>query len=1295
MEIRSGYLIAGAFGVVAAAATLVSPAPLQRSQAEQQAEAVRTADVPASTVTSLDSTLRSTPPFTGGRDLLNAFYASRRATPGGGAAGCRTEARDTLRVLVATVPDPMGSQLDWSFDALLGALRRAFESSGYVMDRYWFPWSTDSIAVRNGLLSVRWREAFPGVMLFRHRNYAGADATQPGELNLYLLYLVGELPTRGVHRHALRAALDERTRILEDACFLSAERAIRIVGPTFSGSSLSMRQVLLGTLGGSDTVRVISGSATNVGNKGTLEEGIRADGPAITFRATVNPDVNLMAFAVDSVAGALGIEPRQVALLSEATTQYGQGFQRGDSGSRGDAANEGTEAADPLALPADDRPLVIPFPMNISNLRAEFARNPAPEVDAPLRLGTEEPRIPLSLRGLSRSDELPPVFSRVTAPTLDLMLEAVAQALVKNDIRAVVLIATDVRDQLFLANELRKRTRSVQFITFESHRLYLWPEYRASLLGMLVISSYPLLLQNQWWMAPRRPDRLVFSTQAAQGVYNATLLQLGNPDALLEYSAPDAEGAAQPPNWLTVVGRGAFMPLKTWPSSSSYVAAAASDAEAPSWGVDVPVWLLAGGPLMGFALLLLAVYVHREWAEDAHMQQVSPGGETREHGDVQQHRAPKEETEDARRAMAVRHALFTWLFLLGLSWIVFLLAMPLLQSSALLLGLAGAALIIHLRLVWVHFKRCGHHVRPFLGRGIRSPRNSSGGRLLGALEPHVPTGSPVVRALLVALTVLYTLVLFGFGFQVAFLEEPAQTFFFFRAIQWGSGLSPIPPLFLAATGLTMWYAWELQRVRLLKRTTPFEATCERMTQAGFFKTDREDGQKSENNAEEGREEASWDKELRDAAQAARGEPWGKALRDAALAVHRVRLQLQSLIPDGSTLLFFAVLSAVGILLWFRFDRTLEALLLPSEWRLFGLTTFDVLFRFGVLALFGTTLWAVHRFLRVWLALQRCLDALSATPLLSAFERLPRQISSLTRLSLLRPSFMEALEAVRPLQWQHLRVIYTAMEERGGGMADQQPPGDREDEPAASTPDSGANEGVFLRDLRRRNPDLARALDAFMEDAQLATTRPGYFEQGATGKVPNLTSLLVTFWSEEPTFKEITGHVESASVPYDPGKNTTILGTSEHFRRSFGDELRLLLRAAEEFAAVHVVDYVEWVLVHLRRLGLFHFASLMLTIAILYSYPFQPQDPFKVLFVLILLGTVGLALFVAVQINRHEVLSRVAKNDPGRLNWDLSFVANVVLIGVIPLLTLAGSEFPALRRFLFAWLEPLLRAFGAG
>ena len=142
-------------------------------------------------------------------------------------------------------------------------------------------------------------------------------------------------------------------------------------------------------------------------------------------------------------------------------------------------------------------------------------------------------------------------------------------------------------------------------------------------------------------------------------------------------------------------------------------------------------------------------------------------------------------------------------------------------------------------------------------------------------------------------------------------------------------------------------------------------------------------------------------------------------------------------------------------------------------------------------------------------------------------------------------------------------------------------------------------------------------------------------------------------------------------------------------------LRGWVAAAEDLIALLVVEYVQWVLGALHKLAIFLFFSLLLTTMLLSSYPFQPQSTAKMIFLGVLLATVGSILYVMTQANRDDVLSRISGTPPGEVTWDSSFILNTLLVCIVPMLALISSEFPEVRDALFSWLGPLMRSVAGG
>jgi hypothetical protein len=146
-----------------------------------------------------------------GSDLVCQYVHAGRDQSGQPAGHCDNDTIDSLavisRVIIAILPDPLDSHLDWGFDAALESIQRAFEHSNFVPDRYWLPWRPVAHSGRGDSDSAaELRASFPGVMLFR-RSSPGADT-------LALVYLIGETPTRGIQSRAFRVALADIDTLL-------------------------------------------------------------------------------------------------------------------------------------------------------------------------------------------------------------------------------------------------------------------------------------------------------------------------------------------------------------------------------------------------------------------------------------------------------------------------------------------------------------------------------------------------------------------------------------------------------------------------------------------------------------------------------------------------------------------------------------------------------------------------------------------------------------------------------------------------------------------------------------------------------------------------------------------------------------------------------------------------------------------------------------------------------------------------------------------------------------------------
>jgi hypothetical protein len=448
-------------------------------------------------------------------------------------AAARTAGYD-LRFLVALVPAPPDPRLDQALDAIqegfADAKYRESRKAGppapddYLIDRTWLP-ATGAEALSGSSLQA------PGIMLFR--------GTHPS--SLAVVFLVSETAKRGIQKDAFQQALD----LIDGLQGASVEPRVSILGPSFSGSAESLRLALLSrrsSRGEPLKFQVASGSATATG----LEE-IFAGLDDVPFCRTVLPDEVLYDRAFGFLRNEMGWDLSKAALLTEADTAYGQGLLRKEKSEEGVRRSRGSREG--LVL--------IPFPSHISDVRnaveteEEKSRKATP-LENPLQ--TNRPGLDLSLSGREPNPDLVPTFSPLTIQSNDLMLANLLGTISREGIRYVGIVATDVKDKLFLAEEVRDFAPDVVLFTFDNNLLYAHPQHAQTMDGMLVFSSAPLYTQGTPWLpaAPGdrgTPQRRQFSSEFQQGVVEAVRYLLG------------ATPVRTPRAWIAAVGNGSLWPI--------------------------------------------------------------------------------------------------------------------------------------------------------------------------------------------------------------------------------------------------------------------------------------------------------------------------------------------------------------------------------------------------------------------------------------------------------------------------------------------------------------------------------------------------------------------------------------------------------------------------------------------------------------------------------------------------------------------------------------------------------------
>lgn len=1248
-------------GVALAIVTLASATPLARSpQSGPPSKAQSTTEQAASASERQSGTdlfmKVDTARARTGRRLLDDFFQDTAAVE---------SVKPTLDIAIAALPDPLDSHLDYEFDAELGALRLAYEMSGFIIDRFWLPWPMDreksELANRNNRIdTVAYRRVRPGVLLFR-----SADGKQ-----LRLLYIVGEIPTSGAQTKALEFALKERDDLLVDPRITPTKGILRIIGPAFTGGAQALRRALTRwhavAAHASDSIVVISGSATGV-------QPFEFAAARMSYQSTLHSDKVLMLVARNVLCRVLRIPIAQIVLLRESTTQYGAAANASTiPAALRDSTGKLREAT------CEDPFLDIPFPANISSLRSEYARAPSVAgTDAPFSSASTS-RVPLNLQDPSRSMENPPVMSGLTPAMLDVLLDEIAQTLVAHKVRAVGILATDARDKLFLAEQLRQRRRDLTLFTTEANVLLLRRDVNASLRGMLVFGTYPLQLDAQRWdMFGVGQERLAFANDGSQGLFNAARLQLNDNAWLAEYGAPEMAGAtyycdttgftvssrakaAIPPVWVLTVGRTGFFPITACPTQNGnlLMPSGAIDSAARNEGMagapGASAWFRrAKPPMMSYPILCLALLslMALFWRLDSR-QFMELTVKVRKWEDVTCMRLL-----DWRLLLLHGH-LYAILRALSIAVIGVGLGIALLHalgSDGMPTLLFSTTILCVALVTWLVARRAvaAWTAGRVVWRGLRNPQERQEERR-DQIYRTIDFGG---RLSMVAIATWFLVGCGVFVYQIHELLRISPMrgeLFLTRAGELDGGFSPAMVLALSGGMFALWCSWHMDRIRaLLAPPSTFESAS--LSDSGTTRLIPSEPDRAR---------------------------WAKHVR-------RVRTNLLIFIPDqfaaamfvGCVLLAFALARAIApsleVLLFMRYT-----VLVPWLVKNAPASMFDYLARFSLTAAMSATAWALFRLARIWHDLQKILDDIGRSPRVTAFERLPRRVARLTRLNVLRMHADELVRSISMTQWMHMRRLYAAMSamERAQLTTDLGPVRLRDGSPMWS--------GDYLSQLMNEK-DARHAV--WKPDDWMSARPPASSRNDEATAMRFLFDLTFHAHCDEPGKEDIDTIIERAHASEkSPDRPRS---TSGNIRRTFSGCARLWIRSAEELMAVQAVDYIQWVLQHLRYLTLYIVASLVILTEFMWSYVLHPASTLWSIVILLALVAVLTLVTVVVQMNRNEVLSRIAGTTPGTVTWDLQFVLNLALIAVVPLVTFIGSELPWLQEGLVSWLSPVLKSLG--
>lgn len=520
-----------------------------------------------------------------------------------------------ITAIVATVPDPIHSHLALDFDRAIDAILLAAADNHYVSSNYWIPWRSQISTAATGESTAGAsrptpedyaRERQPGLIVLRYNPDAKEASSSGFEFNNYhrviYLFLVAETPSLGVNGHQLQNAFAyERFLKKNYAACLSirawspfpapAEAAksssvslgpircpdsndvLSVIGPSYSGSASSLHAGIasaLSAMGDSSRASIAGTTGTEVAANELAPKDKRDKYAYRSFGEDVGfEEENFLDFVKQ------GYNLTRVAVLSEAGTVFG-----GYSGQE-HAAGDKDKADDKDKEQGEGPVLNISFPRELSLLRnAEPNQSAAPEGST-----APTPYLNLSLKDNSADDTVPRFSTNQSPLSIESQLIAIAHQLQRARSQFIIISASNVLDDIFLAQFLHRACPDARLVILSGGDLLFERDAdNASYIGSISITPYLLSSldfgsRRQWLHAGFRSEE----------VYNAASYTFWNSDSpepplLAGYrnypvaDSSDREEAAhdfmpvqfqQIPLWATVIGADGYYPLAilNWCSS--------------------------------------------------------------------------------------------------------------------------------------------------------------------------------------------------------------------------------------------------------------------------------------------------------------------------------------------------------------------------------------------------------------------------------------------------------------------------------------------------------------------------------------------------------------------------------------------------------------------------------------------------------------------------------------------------------------------------------------------------------
>jgi hypothetical protein len=1143
-------------------------------------------------------------------------------------------------------------------------------------------------------------------MLFRQRN---------GQ-QLLVLFIIGEQPDTGVNPTTLRSALDQVAWLSEwrdnhDArqhprlqwlrkLTQQPARVIYLVGPAYSTSrtelNITLRNWRKSFEKSVPQVIAVSGSATGVLSH---EEGVGHLVSDADLYASEEP--NYFSTLVQD-------ETLWPLLFSDLQNGPEKADAKFEDSSQDDTSTSGDSARKLFALLVPDnaptlpgkiikRILFVPYPTHISDVRTAFGKVPTE---------AETIRRPLGHRDLGIADEsgdeqpdVIPAFSDRSAMYDELSMSSLFGAIHRERIHYVGIIANDIEDLVFLVRQLRLWCPDTIIFTDGADLRFLHSDVNSDLQGMLVFSTYPLFGLNQSWTSRRgvNPRMYQFSSDEAEGVYNATLKLLAAFDPTIdpklgfetvEYGAPFVDygslGTDQghplvnrlPVLWVSVVGADGL-----WPVAFHYVENHAHRLYADRGG-DKPGrkgvhywydlrakaafnhqfkldWIPYPSSFKfgGFALMVLCVIPSllflsqyeqsetRNWRSSL-FQILQPTNSVWRHMLT----GPSKDGLAGDREIDEMRAVYLTTFL------IILLLTYLLWTSFVLLPIISGFKLQHphayeantFQTLWSMLYDAHQALRAVLSDAWAASTPQARWALLGDACQTLPA---VLFAFIDFITFVLLCAATGKAIISAFHRASPSMLSPFRryvpllvaAVLFILGLGFVISIYLEPVPMRLFeffrasHLWNgvspLHPLLLIGIAGLCMAVC---------------GLRALNLLQECRIKAPFlgiDRGTVSFFAIGKGEEEiAQRLECPFYQLPLARVINTIIIAAG---VYFILLRQWNVNEWFGWrTNPVDG---PWFFWLFN-TSFIVVY-----LLFSRSL---LRFVTIWWSLRKLLRVLYWHPSRTAYEELRQKTV---------PDRPEA---------QHITLF--------------------EPRPSLAAMEAAL---TFARDLLQSANETR---------AKTQSPRP-YSLSDRLAKLHNLLdsrlckaeALLTSAIRTEADGNPVAAiRARRAAQVAITGLSEVVAGVFEPFWRAFlqpstpvlSADDKELLESGRLFIAVRVVDYLRQVFPQMLNLAGFSMAAALAMTLAVSGYPFQDHDTMLWFSWIVLLSVIATILIVFVQINRDRVVSMLVGTTPGKLDWNSSFLSQLLIFGIVPVLTLLGAQFPHALNGILSWIGGL---FGGG